>query len=244
MELKGKTALVTGGARRIGRAIALALAGRGANVAFTYLSSYEDAAAVAEEIRDVGGQALAIPSDLSEAMSPPIVVGMAVERFGALHVLVNNAAVFPRTPLEDADVKAWNRVMALNLRAPYLLSREAAAPMREAGGGVIVNITDIYAQRSLPDHVPYVVSKAGLEALTRAMARELAPDIRVNAVAPGAILWPKDMPEDQRAALTRRIPLGRKGEPEEVAEAVRFCIEGPEFLNGETLRVDGGRLLS
>jgi pteridine reductase len=243
MRLQNKVALVTGGRARIGRAIALSLAERGARVALTTRSRYAEAKAVAEEIKAAGGQALAIPADLAEPHAVNPVVTLTIERFGSLDILVNNAAVFPETPLADVTAKVWDGIFAVNLRAPFLLAKEAAPHMRAAGEGVIVNVTDIYAERTLPDRTPYVVSKAALGALTRALARELAPEIRVNAVAPGAILWPEDMPEDEQKKLEGRIPLGRKGQPDDVAKAVLFCIEGGDFMTGETIAVDGGRLL-
>jgi pteridine reductase len=242
MEIRGRTALVTGGARRIGRAIVLALADCGARIALTFRTSYEDAMGVVEEVRERGSQALAIPADLAESDAPTNVVGLARERFGGLDILVNCAAVFPRTPVGEVMAKEWNRLFAVNLRAPFLLAQAAAPEMRRAGGGVIVNLTDIYADRTLPDHAPYVASKAGLVALTRGLARDLAPAIRVNAVAPGAILWPEEMPEEKRVAILRRIPLGRKGEPEDVARAVVFCVES-DYVTGQVITVDGGRLL-
>lgn len=244
MSLEGRVALVTGGARRIGRAIVLALAERGARVAFTYRTAIEEAAALVQDVRAAGGRAFAIPADLAQPDSADGVIALARERFGPVRVLVNNASVFPRTPLREVTAKVWNGILAVNLRAPFLLARAVAPDMRKAGGGAIVNLTDVYAERTLPDHAPYVASKAGLVALTRALARDLAPEIRVNAVAPGAILWPEDATGEQRAAALRRIPLGRKGEPEDVAKAVLFCVEGPDFLTGQVIAVDGGRLLT
>jgi pteridine reductase len=242
MRLAGRIALVTGGARRIGRAIVLGLVERGARVAFTYRTGIDEAADLVGEVRAAGGKAFAIPADLAESPSADNVVTLVRERFGALHVLVNNAAVFPRTPLLDTTPKEWNRILAVNLRAPFLLAKAAVPEMRNAGEGVIVNITDIYAERTLRDHVPYVASKAGLVAMTRGLARDLAPDIRVNAVAPGAILWPEDMDEARRVRVRKRIPLGRKGEPEDVARAVVYLVES-DFVTGEVATVDGGRLL-
>jgi pteridine reductase len=163
-----------------------------------------------------------------------------IAEWGSLAVLVNNAAVFPGpASLEQTDAATFNDTIAVNLRAPFLLSR-AAAPALRAERGAIVNLSDAWASRALPGRAAHLASKAGLEGLTRALARDLAPAIRVNAVAPGLIDWPDEMPEKTREAVRGRIPLGRRGTPEEVAHAVLHLLES-EWITGTVLRVDGGR---
>jgi pteridine reductase len=239
-----ETVLVTGAARRLGRAIALRLARTGRAVAVHYLGSRAEAEATAAEALEAGASAAEVfRADLSRASAPAKLVA-AVERcFGPVDVLVNNASIFRPARAGAAAARDIDEHLALHARAPYLLSLACAPGMRRRGRGSVVNLGDIHALAPLGGHASYVASKAALHALTRALARDLAPQIRVNAVAPGAILLPDGTPPARRRALERRIPLGRLGTPEEIAEAVAFLVDGASFVTGHILPVDGGRLL-
>jgi pteridine reductase len=239
----GSVALVTGAARRLGRAIALRLARGGCRVAVHYRGSRREAEAAVREIRAGGGEARAFPADLARADAPARLVRAVEKALGPVDVLVNNAAVFRPSPPGRGAAGEMDAHLALNLRAPWLLACAVAPGMVRRGRGRIVNIGDIHAERPLPDHGAYAASKAGLHALTLALARDLAPAVQVNTVAPGAILLPEGAPDSLRARLVRGIPAGRLGTPEEVAEAVAFFVFGPGFVTGERLRVDGGRHL-
>ncbi len=238
MDLGGRTALVTGGARRIGRAICLALAGKGVRVAIHTRSSEAEARDLAERCSG----SIVLRADLADPAERARLVPQAAERLGRLDFLVNNASVYERTPLEELDEPSWERSIAVNLTAPFFLARDAGLRMRAAGSGAIVNVTDWATERPYADRLPYFAAKAGLEAATRGLARALAPEVRVNAVAPGPILLPEGAGDDLAAAMTSATPLGRLGGPEAVAEAVLFLL-GHDFVTGETLRVDGGRWL-
>ena len=238
MELRGRVALVTGGGVRVGRAIALALAGEGMHVAVHYNSSALDATETVRLAGDRGAPAQAFHADLTSAAAPARLIDDVVARFGALHALINSAAVMMRTPIDDATVDAWDSMMALNLRAPFFLARAAARHMRD--GGAIVNIADLAAFESWPDYIPHGISKAGIVHMTRGLARVLAPRVRVNAVAPGAVLLPDEWGAEAAQRLARTTPLGRIGSPEDVAQAVLYLLRA-DYVTGETLVVDGGR---
>jgi pteridine reductase len=240
---RGSVALVTGAARRIGRAIALRLARGGCRVAVHYRGSRRDAESVVKAIRAAGGEAKAFPADLAKAGAPARLVRAVEKGLGPVAVLVNNASIFPRTPILEAGARELDAAWELNLRAPWLLSLAVAPGMARRKRGKIVNLGDIHAERPLRRRGPYTVSKAAVHAMTLVLARELAPAVQVNAVAPGAILLPEDAGPGLRKRLVRNIPAGRLGTPEEIAEAVAFFVEGPDFVTGEVLRVDGGRHL-
>ncbi len=236
--MPAKRALVTGAGRRVGRAIALELAGRGFDVAVHCLRSVDAANQTAARIRDLGRNAVVLRADLADGESAGGLPARCREALGGLDVLVNNAAVFEPTG-ESFDLARWNRTLAINLTAPALLAFHAAPLMTE--GGCIVNIGDIAADRPWPSYAVYCVSKAGLTALTKSLAAALAPRIRVNGVAPGVADWPQDYDEEKRQRITARIPAGRPGTPEEVAAAVRFLAEDATYVTGVVLAVDGGR---
>lgn len=240
MDLAGATALVTGGAVRVGREIALELARAGADVLLHYRSSEGAARATAEAIRALGRRCTTIAGDLGR---PADLEAVAAAGRPA-DVLVNSASVFPRQPLDALTVDAWDEVMDVNLRAPFFLAARIGLAMRERGRGVIVNIADYAAKRPYPGYLPYCISKAALVAATEGLARTLAPDVRVNTVAPGTVLWGEDAPEEQREKIRRATPLKREGAPEDVARAVRFLVEGSDFITGAFLTVDGGRLIA
>ena len=245
MDVAGKVALVTGGAR-IGQAVALALARRGCALALTYRQSHAAAEAAAAAARAAGVRAEVFRADaVDEADVAAAVLG--VERaLGRLDVLVNLASTYVRTPLESADAAAFSAAMDANARSAWLFALHAAPAMRRAGGGRIVNVSDwlpVSGRPRYPDYTPYYASKAALTALTESLALELAPDILVNAVAPGPILPPPGLTAEEDAAVRKATPLGRWGGPEEIAKAVLFLVE-TDFVTGESIRVDGGRHLS
>jgi len=245
MDVAGKVALVTGGAR-IGQAVALALARRGCALALTYRQSHAAAEAAAAAARAAGVRAEVFRADaVDEADVAAAVLG--VERaLGRLDVLVNLASTYVRTPLESADAAAFSAAMDANARSAWLFALHAAPAMRRAGAGRIVNVSDWLPVSGRPryrDYTPYYASKAALTALTESLALELAPDILVNAVAPGPILPPPGLTAEEDAAVRKATPLGRWGGPEEIAKAVLFLVE-TDFVTGESIRVDGGRHLS
>ncbi|MCK6479650.1 MAG: SDR family oxidoreductase [Planctomycetes bacterium] len=238
---RGSVALVTGAARRIGRAVALRLARGGCRVAVHCRDSRREGAEVVRAVRAAGGEARLFAADLSRPKAVERLVRSVERSLGPVSVLVNNASVFRATPFLRSTPADLEDHLAVNLRAPWLLCRAVAPGMVERGAGKIVNLGDIHAERPLADHPAYAASKAALHALTLALARDLAPAVQVNAVAPGAVLLPEGAPASRARALARLIPAGRLGTPEEVAEAVAFLVEGPDFVTGEILRVDGGR---
>ncbi|HEU4754582.1 MAG TPA: SDR family oxidoreductase [Armatimonadota bacterium] len=243
MRLEGRTAVVTGGAARVGKAIALALAGRGAKVAFTYRSSAAEAEATLAELRGMGVEAAAARCDQRDPAQVEDAVRTVEEALGPVEVLVNSASIFNRTPFAEATLEDWDAHLEVNLRGPWLFARAVGPGMRERGAGSIVNLVDIAAERPFPGYLPYSVSKAGLVALTKGLARALAPEVRVNAIAPGTVLWPEDYPEEQKEALLRKTPLQRAGSPEDIARTVLFLAE-EEYITGAVLPVDGGLRLA
>lgn len=242
--LEGKTALVTGAARRVGRAIALELARAGADVLVHYHASRDEAEGTVAAIEALGRRAAALPADLTRPAEVDGLVEAARRAVSRLDILVNSAAAYERHPLAGITPERWDAMLALNLRAPFLLSRAAAPLMRENGGGVIINIADVAGRRPWPNHLHYAVSKAGLLAMTRCLALELAPEIRVNAVAPGTVLPASGQSPEDLAAILDRTPLGRFATPEEIGKAVAFLAGGPGSITGEILTVDGGRSIN
>jgi pteridine reductase len=240
-ELKDKVVLVTGAGRRVGRAIALEMGRRGAKVAVHFRSSGREAEEVVGRIRAGGGIAQAFGADLMDVLQIQQMARAVEVDLGYVDVLVNNASEFFETPLSTASDADWERLLGVNLRAPFQLARRIAPTMLNRGGGTIVNVADLYGERYLSRHLLYCVSKAGLLMLTRGLARELAPTVRVNAVSPGTVLFPDDYPEERRAKLRRTIPLGREGAPDDVVRAVLWLVTDADYVTGEVLRVDGGK---
>ena len=236
MELRGATALVTGAAHRVGRAIALGLAGAGSNVALHFHSSGAAAASTADEIRALGVKVATIAGDLGE---DPAAVFAACGRLAPVRILVNNAAVFPADRLTDVTATAWERTLAVNLTGPVFLTQAFALALPEGVDGAVVNVTDWRTLRPYPDHFSYVVAKGGLDTFTRAAAEALAPRIRVTAVALGAILPPSGKDSAYLKELAQEIPLRRVGGTDPVVAAV-LSLLGNDFVTGEILRVDGG----
>jgi pteridine reductase len=242
MELRGRTALVTGGARRIGRAIALGLGARGARVAVHHHRSAAEAAAVVDALRAAGTIADAFAADLTDARAVRALGDTVAGALGPVDVLVNNASVFYRTPLAALDERAWDDNFAVNAKAPYLLSLHLGRAMRARGAGKIVNVGDAGGGRAWAEYVPYAASKAALVALTQGFAKALAPAVQVNCVAPGPILPPRGATAEEEARLLARAPLGRFGGTDEIVAAVLYLVER-DFVTGTTLVVDGGRSL-
>ena len=239
MELRDRVALVTGGGIRVGRALALALAENGVRVAVHYNSSADDARDVARSIEASGGQARTFSADLTRADAPASLMAGVLEAFGRLDILVNSAAVMVRTPFGEVDAQRWDDIFALNLRAPFFLA-QAAAPHLRRTKGAIVNISDLAAFETWPGYIPHGITKSGIVHMTRALARVLAPDVRVNAIAPGTVLLPDDWSEKDAAHLNATTPLRREGTPGDVAHALLFLLEA-DYITGETIIVDGGR---
>ncbi|UPG89744.1 pteridine reductase [Luteibacter aegosomaticola] len=237
--------LVTGGARRVGAVICRRLHAAGCSIALHYRSSADDAEALAAELNAQRPDSVALFSGaLEKPATPENLVGDVLAVFGRLNGLVNNASAFYPTPIGETTQAQWDDLFAANARAPFFLSQAAAPALRESKGA-IVNIVDIYAERPLAGHTVYVMAKAALTMLTQSLAKELAPEVRVNAVAPGAILWPESgKPEEAADALIAKTPLARKGEPEDVAEAVRWLMLDAHYTTGQVVRVDGGRALN
>lgn len=244
-DAQGKVALVTGASRRIGAAIMRALHGAGMSLCLHYRSSGEEAQRFADELNAARRNSVKpICADLLEPGAPDALVGTCVKHFGRLDLLVNNASAFYPTPIGSITQQDWDILLASNLKAPLFLSQAAAQPL-SVHQGSIINITDIHAQRPLKNHIVYSIAKSGLLALTRSLAYELAPAIRVNGVAPGAILWSENADNDAaRADILNRIPLKRCGRPEDIAAAVLFLFRDAGYVSGHILPVDGGRLLN
>jgi len=240
--IEGKVALVTGAARRIGAAIATALHREGADVVVHFRGSGNEATALVDSLNaQRADSALAVQADLSDIDSLPALLEKITAWRGRLDVLVNNASSFYPTPVGEISEENWNDLIGSNLKAPLFLSQAAVPELRKAQG-VIVNIVDIHGQRPLKKHAVYGSAKAGLAMLTRSLAKELAPDIRVNGVAPGAILWPEDdMSDATKKIILGQIPLERAGDPDDVATCVLYLVRDANYVTGQIIAVDGGR---
>lgn len=243
MKLQGAVALVTGGAHRVGRAIALELAAAGAAVVFSYRASAAEARATEAEIAALGVGVLSVQADVADEAAVAALAAQALGHFGHVDLLVNSAASFEATPLANLTTTDWDRVLATNLRGPLLCALALAPQMRERGQGAIVNISDLSAFLPAPGMLAHSVAKAGLIALTTGLAVELAPAVRVNAVVPGPVLPPPGYSEVQQEAAAEATLLKRWGSGADVARAVRFLAEN-DYITGEVLRVDGGQLVA
>ena len=242
--MQGKVVLITGGAKRVGAATARMLHAAGANLMVHYRSSALDARALQEELNASRADSVAlIQADLLDVVVLPSLVSQTVATFGGLDVLVNNASGFYPTPVGTITMKDWDDLMGSNLRAPLFLS-QAAAPELKRRRGCIVNIADIHAERPMKNYVVYSVAKAGVVGLTKSLARELGPEVRVNAIAPGPIIWPEGDPnfdEVSRQRIISHTILKTAGEPEDIARAVRFFAMDAHYVTGQVIAVDGGR---
>ena len=241
MTLTGRWTLVTGAAKRVGRAIARELAGRGAHVVVHYHTSTSEADGAVAELRALGVESFALRADLGRTDEVMRLASDAEARTGGLAVLVNSASNYFRVKFDELTETVWDASLDVNLKAPFLLSWAIGRAMRDRGEGTIVNVADWAGERPYRDYLPYCVSKAGLIGLTRALAKELAPRVRVNAVSPGPVLPPDDFTPADIAAIERATPLARIGTPEDVARAIRFLVEEATFSTGSILHVDGGR---
>jgi pteridine reductase len=241
--VQGKVVLITGGAKRVGAAICRRLHGAGANLMLHYRASAGEARLLQAELNHQRKDSVAlIQADLLDLGKVPSLIDQTVQSFGRLDALINNAASFYPTPIGEITPEDWENLIGADLRAPLFIA-QAAAPALKKTLGAIVNITDIHAERPLKNYVLYSIAKAGLVGLTRSLARELAPEVRVNAVAPGPILWPDDDAFDElsRQRIISHTPLRREGTPEDIAKAVHFLLAEATYVTGETINVDGGR---
>ena len=240
--LQGRAVLITGAARRVGAEIARVLHAAGANVLLHYRSSAEDAAALAAELNALRpDSAASAECDLLDVAQLPALVARAVHRFGGLDVLINNASTFYPTPLGDITEIDWEDLVGTNLKAPLFLAQAAFAPLRERAG-LVLNVADIHGLRPLRHHTVYSPAKAGLIMLTQSLARELAPQVRVNAIAPGPVQFPeKGLTEEMQQAIIEKTLLKRRGSPEDIARAALFFASEAPYVTGQILAVDGGR---
>jgi pteridine reductase len=234
--------LVTGAGRRIGQAIAVGLARAGCDVGLHYHGSVDGAEATAREVRAAGRRAELLPADLADPAAARALADRAARALGRLDVVVNSAAIMVHQPVETITPESWDTTLDLNLRAVFFVAQGAIPHLRRAKGK-IVNLADVAGFEPWPAYVPHCVSKAGVVMLTKALARALAPDVAVNAVAPGPVLLPEQWDRATRDHIRDTTPLGRLGEPADVVAAVRFLLEGSDFVTGTVLVVDGGRLI-
>ena len=245
--MQGKVVLITGGAKRVGAAITRRLHARGARIMVHYRSSATDARALQAELNALKADSVAlIQADLLNLSALPSLIRETVKQFGRLDVLVNNASSFFPTVIGEIEEKTWDDLIGTNLKAPMFLS-QAAAPELRAHQGCIVNIVDIHADRPMKNYVVYSIAKGGLVALTKSLARELSPEVRVNGVAPGAIVWPEEeawSDEVSRQRIINQTLLKRVGEPNDIAKAVEFLIADSPYITGQILAVDGGRTVN
>jgi pteridine reductase len=240
--LSGKVALVTGAARRIGAAISRCLHEDGANVVIHYRGSADEAMTLRDELNATRpNSALSIHADLADTARLPDLIAAATVWQGTLDILINNASSFYPTPIGEISEDHWNELIGANLKAPLFLSQAALQALRKAHG-VIINIVDIHSQRPLPDHPVYGSAKAGLAMLTRSLAKDLAPDIRVNGVSPGAIMWPEaGLSDATKTAILEQIPAGRAGDASDIAGCVLYLVRDANYVTGQIIAVDGGR---
>jgi pteridine reductase len=242
MDLSRRTALVTGGAVRVGRAIVEGLSRAGARVVVHYHGSAEAADELVDSIRARGGEAVALRADLSVHAEVETLAEEAFAAFGGVDILVNNASVFPSEGLDSVDEELWDHTHAVNLKAPFFLTQRLGARMKAGGEGVVVNLADLAGIQAWNGYAAHAVSKAGLIHLTRVAARALGPEVRVVGIAPGTVLPPEDLSEEEVHRLAERAPLRRIGSPADVVDAVLYLVRA-SFVTGEVLALDGGRLL-
>jgi pteridine reductase len=242
MELRGRVALVTGAGRRLGRELARALAARGMTLAIHHHASGDGARALREDVIAAGGRAECFSADLTDADAARELPRRVAAAFGQLDVLVNSAAVMHRIGFEETTPEQYDAILDLNLRSVFFCTQGAATALRAARGKV-VNLADLAGLQPWPGFATHSVSKAGVVMLTRVLARSLAPEVTVNAIAPGAVLVPEEYDAEERERLAKATPLGRLGSPGDVVAAMLYLLEGGDFVTGEVLTVDGGRIL-
>ncbi len=243
MDISGKIALVTGGAKRVGKAIVEALAARGCHVIVHYHRSQTQAEDTVRQLRAAGHQALALQADVSKENQVEDMIEAAISRFGRIDILVNNAALFYRTPVETLSIEDWERIMDVNLTGTFLCAHKIGLRMREWGWGHIINIADVAGLRPWADYIPYSVSKACVLTFTQGLAMELAPQVMVNAIIPGPVLFQEETPNSVRQREIEKTLVKRAGSPEDVAQVVVFVAES-DYSTGASFHVDGGRALA
>ncbi len=244
MKLKESVIVITGGAKRIGKHVALYLAEHGAHIVITYQTSEREAKQTVSTIQRIGVKAEAFYANTSSQADIQAVVHNTLKRFKRIDVLVNNAANFFRVPFEKLAEKDFDDAIDVNLKGPYLFSVAVGKVMLKQKKGKIINMADWAGLRPYKNYIPYCISKGGVITLTKALAKSLAPHVQVNAILPGAVLLPDDFSKKERAAVIQETPLKRIGSPQDIAEAIRFLIEGSDFITGALLPVDGGRLIA
>ncbi len=239
-----RVALITGEAKRVGRAIAFRLADGGFDIAFTYLQSKTEADGLIAELQSKGRRALAITADLGnpEESTKRISAGV-LEEFGQLNVLVNNASIYSPSSLAETSSIQLRRLMAIHVESPLLLCQAFASTMRSSHGH-IVNMLDLLAEKPAPKFLAYCASKAALLNLTLGLARELAPEVTVNGIAPGTIEWPQNYPEEEKQKYLKRVPLARSGTPQDAAALVYFLVTAGSYITGQVIHLDGGRSIT
>ncbi len=244
MNLQDRVVWVTGSGKRLGRAMALDLARRGAHIVVHYNHSEDEAVEVAEQVRDLGRKSIVVKGDLSKINDIRIIMAQIEDAFRRLDVLVNSASNFIRVPLADITEQIWDESIDVNLKGPTFCALEAAKLMRRGGGGKIINFADWAGFRPYRHYLPYMISKGGVITMTRALALELAPDIMVNAVAPGPVLLPEGTTPEEEAQIIRNVPLKKTGTPDDIVATVAFLIEGSDYITGQVICVDGGRYIA
>lgn len=243
-QIEDKVVLITGAAHRVGAAMARKLHANGMRVVIHYRNSRDAAVALQQELNAIRTDSAAIASaDLDDMDDIQPLVDTAFSFWNRLDVLINNASMFFPTPMGEVDIKQWDELFSSNLKAPFFLTQAAASHLK-AGLGVVINIVDIHADRPLKNYPVYCMAKAGLVMMTKTLAREYGDDIRVNAVAPGAILWPEGIDEQTKQDIVSRTALKRKGDPEDIAKAVLYLVRDATYTTGQVLAVEGGRTLS
>ncbi len=244
MNIQGKVALITGGAIRVGKVIALALADKRVNIAISYNTSKKEALATLKKIESFGVKAKAVQADISKSKDVKRLVQTVVKEFGTIDILVNNAAIFYKTPFEKIQETDWDRHIDINLKGTFLCAHEVGKIMLKKKRGKIINIADWAGMRPYKNYIPYCVSKAGVICLTQALAKALAPNIQVNAIAPGSILLPENFSEKEKQKIIQGTPLKKIGSPEDIAKTILFLLEGSDFITGDTVLVDGGKFIA
>ncbi len=244
MELAGRTALVTGGAKRVGRALALALAEKGCRIAITYHRSRTEADSAVREIERRGVEGFAVRADQTDPAQVKSAIRAVLRRFGAVDILINNASSFYPTPLEKTTVSQWEDLLNSNLAGPWWFAQALGPLMKRRGFGKILNIADVAVLSPWSDYLPYTIAKGGVVTMTLGLAKALSPQVQVNAIAPGPILFPPGLPAAQKKKAIEKTLLKRAGSPEDIVAAALFFLEGSDFVTGVVLPVDGGRRLA
>ncbi|OGR56747.1 MAG: hypothetical protein A3I11_03565 [Elusimicrobia bacterium RIFCSPLOWO2_02_FULL_39_32] len=241
MQLKNRVALVTGSAKRVGKTIALALAKRGANLIIHYKNSKKEAEKTVLEIKKIGRKACALKADLASSQDCLQMVKEALAIFGRIDILVNSASVYEEARFGEIREELWDQHLNTNLKAPFFLSQAVSKGMLKNKSGKIINIIDSDIHKPYKHYLPYLVSKSGMAGLTYCLAKELAPYVQVNGISPGPVLLQKDWGPKIKAAILKVTPLKKIGSPEDIANAVLFCIEGTDFMTGAIIPIDGGQ---